>query len=90
MFWEPLIEVADWAHQNVTSTLCSCLATHAVLDFRYGQKREKQARKKWGVYRHRVVDSRHPLVADINSGFDVPHSRWNSVHREQFEARGLP
>ncbi len=89
VFWEPLIEVADWAHQNVTSTLCSCLATHAVLDFRYGQKREKQPRKKWGVYRHRVVDSRHPLVADINTGFDVPHSRWNSVHREQFEASGL-
>src|SRR5210317_232874 len=25
IFWEPLIEVADWAHQHVTSTLCSCL-----------------------------------------------------------------
>ena len=29
VFWEDLIEVADWAHENVTSTLCSCLATHA-------------------------------------------------------------
>ena len=45
VFWDSLIEVADWAHENVTSTLCSCLATHAVLDFRYGQKREKQRRK---------------------------------------------
>jgi len=27
-FWEPLIEVIDWAYENVTSTLCSCLATH--------------------------------------------------------------
>ena len=89
VFWEPLIEVADWAHENVTSTLCSCLATHAVLDFRYAQKREKQPRKKWGVYSHHVVESSHPLVADINSGFDVPHSRWNSVFREQFEAGGL-
>ncbi len=89
VFWEPLIEVADWAHQYVTSTLCSCLATHAVLDFRYGQKREKQPRKKWGVYSHEVVASDHPLVADINTAFDVPHSRWNSVHREQFEAGGL-
>ena len=89
IFWEPLIEVADWAHENVTSTLCSCLATHAVLDFRYGQKRQKQERKKWGVYRHRVIDPSHPLVADIDTEFDVPHSRWNSVHREQFEAAGL-
>jgi len=89
VFWEPLIEVADWAHENVTSTLCSCLATHAVLDFRYGQKRGKRARKKWGVYRHQVVEQIHPLVADINSEFDVPHSRWNNIQREQFESAGL-
>ena len=36
-----------------------------------------------------MVDSSHPLVADINTGFDVPHSRWNSVYREQFEDGGL-
>ncbi len=89
VFWESLIEVAEWAHARVTSTLCSCLATHAVLDFRYGQKREKQPRKKWGVFRHQVVAPGHPLVADINSVFDVPHSRWNSVHPEQFQASGL-
>ena len=89
VFWESLIEVADWAHQNVTSTLCSCLATHAVLDFRYGQKRVQQRAKKWGVFRHQVVDISHPLVDDINSVFDVPHSRWNSVFPEQFLAAGL-
>ena len=88
-FWDSLIEVAEWAHDNVTSTLCSCLATHAVLDFRYGQKRVKQRRKKWGVFRHQVVDVAHPLVADVNSKFDVPHSRWNSVYHEQFETAGL-
>lgn len=89
VFWDALIEVADWAHENVTSTLCSCLATHAVLDFRYGQKRQQQRRKRWGVFRHQVVAPEHPLVAEINSVFDVPHSRWNSVYREQFEAAGL-
>jgi homoserine O-succinyltransferase len=89
VFWESLIEVADWAHQNVTSTLCSCLATHAVLDFRYGQKRKQQPAKKWGVFRHQVVDVSHPLVDDINSKFDVPHSRWNSVYPQQFMDAGL-
>ncbi len=89
VFWDQLIEVADWAHENVTSTLCSCLATHAVLDFRYGQKRDKQRRKKWGVFRHDVIAISHPLVDDINSEFDVPHSRWNSVYPQQFAAAGL-
>ncbi len=88
-FWEPLIEVADWAHENVTSTLCSCLATHAVLEFRYKQKRKPQAEKKWGVYPHCVTDKLHPLVADINTRFDVPHSRWNDVSRAQFDMAKL-
>ncbi len=88
-FWNSLIEVVDWADENVTSTLCSCLATHAVLEFRYGQKRAMQGFKKWGVFEHTVIDSGHPLVADINTRFDVPHSRWNAIFPEQFEAAGL-
>ena len=89
-FWEPLIEVVDWAWNNVTSTLCSCLATHAVMEFRYGQKRHPQHEKKWGVFTHRLTKQRHPLTVDINSRFDVPHSRWNAVYPQQFEAAGLP
>ena len=84
-FWKPLIEVADWAHENVTSTLCSCLATHAVLEFRYGKKRVPQPIKKWGVFSHKVTNKLHPLATDINTRFDVPHSRWNDVSKEQFE-----
>lgn len=89
LFWESLIEVADWAHQQVTSTLCSCLATHAVLEFRYGKKREQQPKKKWGVFEHQVINALHPLVTDINTRFSVPHSRWNSVYPHQFEEAGL-
>lgn len=88
-FWQPLIEIIDWAYENVTSTLCSCLATHAVMQFRYGQKRQRLPAKRWGVYPHRVVDKRHPLVNGVNTRFDVPHSRFNEISREQFEAAGL-
>jgi len=88
-FWAPLIEVIDWAFDNVTSTLCSCLATHAVLQFRYGHTRRRLADKCWGVFPHRVRDRRHPLVAGVNTRFDVPHSRFNDVGRDQFEAAGL-
>ncbi len=88
-FWQPLIEVIDWAYENVTSTLCSCLATHAVAQFRYGQRRRHLGFKRWGVYSHRVVDRRHPLVNDVNTRFDVPHSRFNDVSRAQFESAGL-
>lgn len=88
-FWEPLIKVVRWAEENVTSVLCSCLATHAVLQFRHGQKRRCLPAKRWGVYRHHVMDGGHPLVNDVNTRFYVPHSRFNEVGRDQFDAAGL-
>jgi len=89
-FWQPLIEVVDWAYHHVTSTLCSCLTTHAVLEFRYQQPRQPLGFKRWGVYPHRVVMPRHPLVSGVNTRFDVPHSRFNEVTRAQFDAAGCP
>lgn len=89
LFWEPLIEVIDWSVENVTSILCSCLATHAVLEFRYGIERRALPGKRWGVFSHRVTDRSHPLVAGVNTRFDVPHSRFNQVDRSQFEEKNL-
>ncbi|MCB1721285.1 MAG: homoserine O-succinyltransferase [Rhodospirillales bacterium] len=88
-FWEPLQEVISWAWENVTSTLCSCLATHAVMQFQYAQTRTPMDKKLWGVYPHRVLDRNHPLMRGVNTVFDVPHSRYNELTQEQFEAAGL-
>ncbi len=88
-FWKPLNDVIDWAYENVTSTLCSCLATHAVMQFRYGQTRKHLGFKRWGVYPHYLVNRDHPLVSGVNTRFDVPHSRFNNISREQFDAAGL-
>lgn len=86
-FWEPLEQVVNWAWDNVTSTLCSCLATHAVMQMKYGQQRTKRdGGKLWGVYKHRVIERDHPLVRNMNTVFDVPHSRHNKISPEQFEA----
>jgi homoserine O-succinyltransferase len=88
-FWQPLTEVVDWAYDNVTSVLCSCLATHAVIQSHHGQKRTHMGDKLWGVYNHRVMDRKHPLVNDVNTRFDVPHSRFNQITRAQYQQAGL-
>ena len=88
-FWEPLRMVFDWAQQNVTSVLCSCLATHAAMQFQHGQTRRALPAKCWGVFPHRVIRADHPLVKDVNTQFDVPHSRFNNISAEQFTAAGL-
>lgn len=88
-FWEPLKEVMQWAEHNATSVLCSCLATHALVKQLYHIDRKPLPAKLWGVYSHHVVHKEHPLLRDINTRFDVPHSRFNAVHREQLEQAGL-
>lgn len=88
-FWEPLSEVISWARDNVTSVLCSCLATHALVKLLYHIDRKPMGAKLWGVFPHRIADSDHRLLRDINTRFDVPHSRWNAIHREQLERAGL-
>jgi homoserine O-succinyltransferase len=88
-FWQPLTEVFEWAKQNVTSILCSCLATHALIQHCYGVERTRLPAKRWGVYSHKVVDRTHPLIAEINTRFDVPHSRFNEVFQSQMKQHGL-
>ena len=87
-FWEPLNKVINWATQNVTSVLCSCLATHALAKSLYHIERQRLPRKRWGVYSHRVA-AKHPLLRDINTRFDVPHSRYNTIMAYQLEEAGL-
>lgn len=88
-FWEPLIEIVSWAEKNVASILCSCLATHALLKHLHGIERQPLAQKQWGVYSHRISQPDHPLMSEINTRFDTPHSRYNEISRSQFDDAGL-
>jgi homoserine O-succinyltransferase len=88
-FWVPLTQVIEWATENITSTLCSCLSTHALMKYFYQIDRQPLDEKMWGVFGHRITSPRHPLLRDINTRFDVPHSRHNAITRQQFEQAGL-
>ena len=87
-FWAPLCAVLDWASAQVTSTLCACLATHAALLYFHGIERQRLPAKRWGIFSHRVSQD-HPLVRNIDSCFDVPHSRWNEITLAQMTNAGL-
>lgn len=88
-FWGELTQVFDFAAAQVTSTLCACLATHAAMKHFENIERKHQGEKRWGVFSHTKVGGAHPLVRHINTRFDVPHSRFNDISREQMEAVGM-
>jgi homoserine O-succinyltransferase len=43
--------------------------------------------KRWGVFSHVLVDRTHPLVVEMNTRFDVPHSRFNEIFRDDMESK---
>ena len=88
-FWEPLEDVITWASEHVWSVLCSCLATYSLLRHFHGIDRVMLPSKRWRVYDHRVTRPGHPLLRDVNTRFDVPHSRHNDIDRAHFERAGL-
>ena len=88
-FWQPLREIVDWATNHVTSVLCSCLAVHAIVKHLHDIERQPLKEKRWGVYRHHITHSEHPLLHEIDTNFDVPHSRSNGVSLEQLQGAGF-
>ncbi len=84
-FWKPMIDVINWGRDNTTSVLCSCFASHIALTHGHAQPPTRHTNKRWGVFRHRVMDKKHPLVVGMNTAFDAPHSRFGDISRGQFE-----
>lgn len=87
-FWPGLVEVLDWAESETKSVLCSCLATHAVLEHRFGVKRTRLPQKLWGWFSHEPTGE-HPLVSGFGSGVVVPHSRWYDIDAARFSKAGV-
>jgi len=88
-FWQPLLRIVDWATQEVTSVLCSCLAVHAIAKHLHDIDRQPLKEKRWGIYPHRIIQPDHPLMKNLRAPFDVPHSRNNDVSQAQLEAAGF-
>ena len=88
-FWDPLVEVMEWAGENVCSVVCSCLATHAYLQHAHGIARRRcLPDKRWGVYEHRNLAG-HPLLSNLNTRFDGPHSHVYEMTRADVEPAGV-
>jgi homoserine O-succinyltransferase len=89
-FWQPLTQVLRWADESVQSTMCSCLATHAVLKYRDLTERVRLPQKRWGVYKHRILLPDHLLLKDVEPPVDAPHSHHFDVSEEEMNSIGVP
>ncbi len=82
-YWDELITVIEWSKKHVTSTIHICWGAQAGLYYHYGIKKELLPKKLSGVYKHRVMNRKEPLVRGFDDVFMAPHSRYTQASRQQ-------
>ena len=82
-YWDELITVMEWSKKHVTSTIHICWGAQAGLYYHYGIKKELLPKKLSGVYKHRVMNRKEPLVRGFDDIFMAPHSRYTQASRQQ-------
>ena len=78
-YWEELTEIMDWTERHVTSTIYLCWAAQAGLYYHYGLKKKVLSEKMFGLFWHKVMNRKIPLVRGFDDAFLAPHSRHTEV-----------
>lgn len=81
-YWPELVEIMEWSKTHVTSTMHICWGAQAGLYHHYGIPKYERKEKLSGVYSHRVLNRKIPLVRSFNDYFYAPHSRYTEVRKE--------
>ena len=87
-YWEELTEIMEWTKTHVTSTLHLCWGAQAALYYHYGIDKVPLEKKLFGVFRHRVLNRKIPLVRGFDDVFLAPHSRHTDVPADRIRADG--
>lgn len=78
-YWEELCDIMEWSKQNVTSTLHICWGAQAGLYYHFGLQKIQLEKKLFGIFEHRVMNRKIPLVRGFDDYFMAPNSRYTTV-----------
>lgn len=79
-YWDEMKEIMDWTRENVTSTMFICWGALAGLYYLHDIPKVPLEKKLSGIYTHRVLDRKQPLVRSFDDVFTAPHSRYYGVN----------
>ena len=85
-YWGELCEIMEWSKKNVHSTMHICWGAQAGLYHHYGIKKYQLDKKLFGVFPHKADYAKSMLLRGFDGVFQVPHSRYTEVKREEIEA----
>ena len=81
-YWPELCEIMEWSVKHVTSTFHICWGAQAGLYYHFGLNKVLLPEKLFGVFSHRVLNRKVPLVRGFDDFFCIPHSRHTAVRAE--------
>lgn len=81
-YWEELKMIMEWTKTHVHSTFHICWGAQAALYYHYGIPKYTRDKKLSGVYKHKVLHHKVPLVRGLDDYVMVPHSRNTEVHSD--------
>lgn len=81
-YWEELTRIMEWTKTNVISTFHICWGAQAGLYYHYGLQKRLLPNKVFGVFEHRVMNRKVPIVRGFDDSFMAPHSRHTEVPAE--------
>lgn len=81
-YWDELCRIMEWTKTNVTSTFHICWGAQAGLYYHFGLQKKMLPKKLSGIYWHRVMKRKEPLVRGFDDEFYAPHSRYTEVPAE--------
>lgn len=84
-YWKELSSIMEWSKCHVTSTLHICWGAQAGLYYHYGIEKIELPKKLSGIYQHRVIDRKVPMVRGFDDIFYAPHSRYTGNRKEDIE-----
>lgn len=85
-YWDEICQIMEWSKNHVTSTLHLCWGAQAGLYYHYGIQKRMLPKKKFGVFEHKVLNRKVPIVRGFDDVFMAPHSRHTEVAKEDIEA----
>lgn len=85
-YWEELTEILDWTKEHVTSTIHLCWGAQAALYHHFGLQKKMLDHKMFGLFWHKVLNRKLPLVRGFDDVFLAPHSRHTEVSRDDIAA----
>ncbi|MGN0306525.1 MAG: homoserine O-succinyltransferase [Lachnospiraceae bacterium] len=81
-YWEELCAIMEWSKTHVTSTFHICWGAQAGLYYHFGLDKVLLPQKLFGVFEHKVLNRKVPLVRGFDDFFLIPHSRHTTTPTE--------